>query len=180
MPSTKLLLHICCAPCAVACIEALSRDSEGFTLTGFWDNPNIHPYIEYRNRRDALSAYAGQIGLPLALHGNYGLRPFLKAVASDPASRCGYCYTRRMTSAAQFAAQKGFSAFSTTLLISPYQDHERLREAGEAAARESGVIFLYRDFRPLFRQGQVKARELGLYMQKYCGCVFSEEDRFSL
>ena len=179
IPSANLLLHICCAPCSIACAEALGREGEGFSLTGFWDNPNIHPFTEYLSRRDALTAFAGQIGLPLVLHGNYGLRPFLKAVAGDPGSRCSYCYARRMGSAARYAALNGFPAFSTTLLISPYQDHERLREAGESAAREAGVSFLYRDFRPLFRQGQAQARKLGLYMQKYCGCVFSEEERFN-
>ena len=179
IPSTNLLLHICCAPCSVACVEALGREGEGFALTGFWDNPNIHPYTEYRSRRDALADYASRIGLPLAFHGDYGLRPFLKAVAGDPNHRCHYCYAQRMAAAAQYAALNGFPAFSTTLLISPYQDHGRLRETGEASAREAGVAFLYRDFRPLFRQGQAKARELSLYMQKYCGCVYSEEERFN-
>lgn len=179
MPSARLLLHICCAPCSVACVEALGPHGEDFSLTGFWDNPNIHPYTEYRSRRDALTAYAGRTGLPLVIHGAYGLRPFLKAVAGDPDTRCGYCYAQRMASAARYAALHGFSAFSTTLLISPYQDHRRLREAGETSAREAGIPFLYRDFRPLFRQGRAKARELGLYMQKYCGCIYSEEDRFN-
>ncbi len=171
-----LLLHVCCAPCSVACVDALR--AEGLSPTGFWDNPNIHPFTEYRSRRDALADYARSIDLPLVLHGEYGLRPFVKAVAEAPEGRCAYCYFTRMRSAAEYAAANGFTHFSTTLLISPYQNHQALEEAGRQAARDAGVTFLYRDFRPLFRQGQAKARELGLYMQKYCGCVFSEEERY--
>ena len=72
----------------------------------------------------------------------------------------------------------GFDAFTTTLLVSPYQNHELLIQVAEEMAEKYGVKFLYRDFRPGFREGQAEARELGLYMQKYCGCVFSEEDRY--
>lgn len=172
----SLLLHICCAPCSIACVDSLRQ--EGESPTGFWYNPNIHPFTEYRSRRDALTLYAQQIGLPLILHGEYGLRPFVRAVAQDIDARCAYCYDARMDAAAQYAAENGFSHFTTTLLISPYQNHERLQESAERAAKKAGISFLYRDFRPLFREGQAKARELGLYMQKYCGCVFSEEERY--
>ena len=83
-----------------------------------------------------------------------------------------------MDAAAKHAAENGFDSFTTTLLISPYQKHEEICSAALAAAKEHGVEFLYRDFRPLFREGQNEARERGLYMQKYCGCIFSEEDRY--
>lgn len=73
----------------------------------------------------------------------------------------------------------GYDSFSTTLLVSPYQNHEALKKLGEKLAKEYGLEFVYRDFRVGFREGQTKAREQGLYMQKYCGCVFSEEDRYS-
>ena len=118
------------------------------------------------------------IGMPLLLTDVYGLRPFVSAVADDMDRRCPTCYAARMRETARFAAQNGFTHFTSTLFISPYQQHETLRAAAEEAAETFGVAFLYRDFRPLFRQGQEQARELGLYMQKYCGCVFSEEERF--
>ncbi len=73
----------------------------------------------------------------------------------------------------------GYDSFSTTLLVSPYQNHKALKELGEKLAEKYGIEFVYRDFRLGFREGQSKARELGLYMQKYCGCVFSEEDRYA-
>ena len=172
----SLLLHICCAPCSVACIGQLRQ--EGLEPVGYWFNPNIHPYTEYRMRRNTLTDYAKQIGLRLEMNDDYGLRPFVRAVADDIDHRCVKCYGIRMREAASFAAKNGFDAFTSTLFISPYQNHELLRQAAEDAAREFNVPFLYRDFRPFFRQGQEEARQLGLYMQKYCGCVFSEEDRY--
>ena len=172
----KLLLHTCCAPCSVYCVESLR--GEGIEPVSFWYNPNIHPYQEYKARRDTLRDYAAAIGLPLILREDYGLRPFVRAVAADIDHRCAYCYAVRMEETARYAAEHGFTHISTTLLVSPYQDHEGIAAAAERFAGEYGVTFLYRDFRPGFRAGQTKARELGLYMQKYCGCIFSEEDRY--
>ena len=173
----QLLLHTCCAPCSVYCVESL-RD-EGIEPVSFWFNPNIHPYQEYKARRDTLISYAGDIGLELLVREDYGLRDFVRAVAEDIDRRCTYCYTCRLEETARYAAEEGFTHFSTTLLVSPYQDHDGICRAAERLAEQYGVPFLYRDFRPGFRQGQAAARERGLYMQKYCGCVFSEEDRYA-
>ena len=85
---------------------------------------------------------------------------------------------KRLTETVRYAAKHGYGAFTTTLLVSPYQKHEELKQVCEELAALSGVEFLYRDFRAGFREGQAKARELGMYMQKYCGCIFSEEDRY--
>ena len=110
---------------------------------------------------------------------NYGLRSFVRAVAEDIDNRCTYCYEIRMDATAKYAAEHGYTHFTTTLFYSPYQKHELLKEIAECAAKKYGVELLYRDFRPHFREGQRQARALGLYMQKYCGCVFSEEDRYT-
>lgn len=171
------LLHICCAPCSIMCIRSLRE--EGIEPTGYWFNPNIHPKKEYQNRKNALIEYARSLDMRLVCEGEYGLRGFLSAIYPNFDDRCGYCYACRLRAAAQYAAEHGFSSFSTTLLISPYQNHELLRQTGEQAAAEFGVSFLYRDFRPFFREGQEKARELALYLQKYCGCIFSEEERYT-
>ena len=173
----KLLLHICCAPCSVYCIDTLR--AEGIEPSGFWYNPNVHPYQEYKARRDTLVDYAAAIALPLYGEDEYGLRPFVQAVAGDLDHRCGYCYAVRMDRTARYAAEHGFTHFATTLLVSPYQNPGGIRAAGERAAEKWGVEYLYRDFSPGFREGQAKARELGLYRQKYCGCVFSEEERYA-
>ena len=172
----NVLLHICCAPCSIMCIETLRN--EGIEPVGFWDNVNIHPYTEYRERKNTLIEYAKSIQLELIVHGEYGLRPFVREVAEDIDGRCVKCYRMRFRTAAQYAAENGFSHFTSTLFVSPYQNHELMIREAEAAAAEFGVQFLHRDFRPWFREGQDRARELGLYMQKYCGCVFSEEDRY--
>ena len=172
----KTLLHICCAPCANQPIRTLRE--EGIEVSGFWFNPNIHPYTEYRSRKTTLEEYAKEISMPLVLINEYGLRQFVQNVADHIDGRCGYCYRVRMEETARYAAEHGFDSFTTSLLISPYQNHEAIAAAAQAMAQEYGVEFLYRDFRPYFKAGQEKARELGFYMQKYCGCVFSEEDRY--
>ena len=99
-------------------------------------------------------------------------------MAEDIAHRCGKCYEMRLFETARQAKELGFDSFTSSLFISPYQNHELMRETAERAAMEYGVEFLYRDFRPYFHAGQDKAKELGFYMQKYCGCVFSEEERY--
>ena len=172
----KTLLHCCCAPCSVSCIKLLR--GQDIEPVAFWYNPNIHPYQEYKARRDTLMGYAPQIGMELIVQEEYGLRRFTRAVADDLDHRCGQCYAMRLEGVAQYAAEHGFDSFSTTLLVSPYQQHELIAETAERLAREYGVKFLYRDFRPGFREGQAEARALGFYMQKYCGCVFSEEERY--
>ena len=173
----KTLLHCCCAPCSVYCIDSLR--AEGIEPMAFWYNPNIHPYQEYVARRDTLMAYAPTIELSLVVKEDYGLREFVRNVAEDIDHRCGYCYQVRMEETARYAAAHGFDSFTTTLLVSPYQQFDKICETAERMGEKYGVTFLRRDFRPGFRDGQAKARELGFYMQKYCGCVFSEEDRYA-
>ena len=170
------LLHICCAPCANQCIRVLRE--EGRDVTGFWYNPNIHPFTEYRSRRNCLREYAAAISLPLIEKNDYGLRPFVRAVAEDISNRCIKCYEMRLMETAKQAKEGGFDSFTSSLFISPYQNHELMKEVAQRAGEIYGVEFLYRDFRPWFKEGQEKARELGFYIQKYCGCVFSEEERY--
>ena len=155
----RLLMHTCCAPCSVYCVEALR--GEGIEPVSFWYNPNIHPYQEYKARRDTLVSYAEQIGMGLIVREDYALREFVRAVAGDLDHRCGYCYPHRLEETARYAAEHGYTHITTTLLVSPYQDHDGIARAGRALAERYGLTFLYRDFRVGFRQGQAKARELG-------------------
>lgn len=171
-----LLLHTCCAPCSVMCIETLRN--EGIEPTLYWYNPNIHPATEYKMRKNTLVDYAKSVNAKLIINNEYGLRKFISTINGDFTGRCRFCYDMRLDETARFAAENGFSHICTTLFISPYQNHELLIETAERCAEKYNVEFLYRDFRPYFREGQDKARELGLYMQKYCGCIFSEEDRY--
>ena len=174
--STKVLLHTCCAPCSIHCVDALR--SEGLEPVSYWFNPNIHPYTEYRSRKTTLEDYAKSIQLPLIVDNTYGLREFCKNVIHDLSGRCFYCYDVRLEQTAKYAAEHGFASFTTTLLVSPFQNHQAIIHAAEKAAEKYQVPFLYRDFRPGFQDGQSKARELELYMQNYCGCIFSEEERY--
>jgi predicted adenine nucleotide alpha hydrolase (AANH) superfamily ATPase len=175
----KLLFHCCCGPCVTACIESLA--GEGIAPVLFWYNPNIHPFTEYQNRRDSLLKFAESAKLSSTMIDEYGLRFFLQKMDNkvETPGRCGICYRMRLERTAAYAAEHGFDAFSTSLLVSPYQQHDTIRSLGEELAAQYGLMFLYRDFRPMFREGQGKARALGLYIQKYCGCIFSEEDRYS-
>lgn len=172
----KTLLHICCAPCANQCIAVLQQ--ENVEVTGFWYNPNIHPFTEYRERRNCLRNFAQETGLHLVEKDAYALRPFVRAVAEDIGGRCVKCYEMRLFETAKTAKEMGFDSFTSSLFISPYQNHELMKSVAERAAEQYGVEFLYRDFREVFKVGQAFAREHGFYMQKYCGCVFSEEERY--
>lgn len=134
----KTLLHICCAPCANQCIDSLR--SEGIDLTGLWYNPNIHPFTEYRARRNCLREYAGTIDLPLIERDDYGLRPFVREVAEDIPGRCVKCYEMRFFEAARQAKEGGFDSFTSSLFISPYQKHELMISVAEALQRIRGGI----------------------------------------
>lgn len=179
----KLLMHTCCAPCSVYCIDSLIK--EGIEPTLYWYNPNIHPYMEYKARRDCLKEYSESIKIKAIFEEEYGLDAFCKNVINSLNTRCvDYCYKVRLEQTAKYAKENGYDTITTTLLVSPYQNHEELKKQLEELAKKYDLNFLYRDFRIGFREGQAKARELGLYMQKYCGCIFSEhianDDRKSL
>ena len=174
----KLLMHTCCAPCSVYCIDSLRK--EEIEPTVYWYNPNIHPYMEYKMRRDTLKEYTKSIDVKATFQEDYGLDNFCKNVIGDLGNRCmNYCYPVRLEQTAKYAKENGYDTFTTTLLVSPYQNHEGICKVAERIAKIYDLKFLYRDFRVGFREGQAKARELGLYMQKYCGCIFSEESRYN-
>ena len=173
----KLLMHTCCAPCSIYCIETLR--SEGIEPTLYWFNPNIHPYMEYKSRRDCLKEYAKNININAIFEENYGLDEFCREAVKDLKSRCtNYCYPVRIKKTFEYAKENGYDAVTTTLLYSIYQNHDFIKELMEKYSKEYNIEFLYRDFRIGFWEGHQKAHDLGLYMQKYCGCIFSEEDRY--
>lgn len=175
----RLLVHSCCAPCAIYPFEVLRE--EGFSsVEGFFYNPNIHPYTEYMARKMALEEYARKYKIRIFFH-KYDMKNFFRQVAGyeEFGIRCKICWRMRLEETALFAAQNGYSHFTTTLLISPYQDQKIIKAIGEEVARAHNVTFVSRDFRNGFRESQDKAKEEGLYKQKYCGCVFSEMERYS-
>jgi len=173
----KLLLHTCCAPCLIGTMPVIEKTGD-FETSCFWYNPNIHPYMEYKSRLNSLIEYTSNNNISLIIKDYYGLVEFTQNVISDLTARCLYCYETRIKETAKYAKENGFALFSTTLLVSPYQNHEKIKEVCEKYAGEFEVGFLYGDFRVNFREGQKSAREKNIYMQKYCGCVFSEEERY--
>lgn len=172
----KLLLHICCAPCSAACIKVLRE--EDIDVTGYWYNPNIHPYKEYQSRLNALEEYSKLINLKVIYYDYYGLREFSSNVINDLNNRCEYCYYSRMENVVKYASENGYDAFTSTLFISPYQKHDLLKRICENLSKKYNIEFKYIDFRPYFYEGKKMFSETGLYMQKYCGCVYSEEERY--
>lgn len=172
----KILLHICCAPCAIYPVQALTGG--GHYVHGFFYNPNIHPYQEFSRRVAALEEYAGLRNLPVIWDKTYDLERFLRQVVFREAQRCRFCYHLRLSAAARTARGGKFDAFTTTLLYSKHQRHDLIREIGEQVARETGLPFFYADFREGWQTGQTQSRELGLYRQQYCGCIYSERERY--
>jgi len=173
----KILLHMCCAPCAIYPLETLRAG--GFRVTGLFFNHNIHPYQEYRRRLETVEEYAALVGMELIRRDEYLLEEFLAAVAANPGQRCRYCYASRLERTAREAAELGYGEFTSTLLYSRYQNHEIIREEGEKAAARYGVRFHYEDFRPGWKHGIDASREMGLYRQQYCGCIYSEKERYA-
>ncbi len=170
-----LLLHACCAPCATVTVEEYAR--AGYESSLYFRNPNIHPYREFVRRREAVEQFAESMGLPLYVERSYPLEENV-ALLLTSSPRCRGCFRDRLGAAAEFARRNGFSCFGTTLSVSPYQNQEWIIQAGGQAGGEHGVEFVYIDCRPRYRDSVEVSREMGLYRQPYCGCVFSERDRY--
>jgi predicted adenine nucleotide alpha hydrolase (AANH) superfamily ATPase len=174
--SERVLLHVCCAQCAIGAFEALNN--EGFEVRGYFSNPNIHPLIEFRRRLKAVKTLRDRLKLDMDCDEEYGLRVFLRAVAGKEDERCPVCYSLRFGSACKKAAEGGFGLVTTTLFSSPHQDHGLIARIGAQEAAKHGVEFLVRNFRSQRDSAHEKARAMKLYSQQYCGCIFSEYERY--
>lgn len=172
----KLLLHICCAPCSIHPLKTLREN--GHTAMGFFYRHNIHPFTECLKREDTLKEYAESIDLKVLYQTGYEIEAFLRNVAFREADRCTYCYHDRLTATAHYAKKGKFEAFTTTLLYSRFQKHDQIRAIGESVGKTVGVPFYYQDFRDGWKAGIEESRELGMYRQQYCGCIYSEKDRY--
>ena len=172
----KLLLHSCCAYCAAYTAGYWGR--QGWQVTAFWYNPNIHPFREHQLRLEAMLALADKTGLPLMVDEGYAVIDYFKTVRAAGGVRCQGCFQLRMGRTAERARQGGFSAFTTTLFISPHQKHRLLRRTGQALAEGTGIPFLDTDLRGGYRESHRMGHELRLYHQSYCGCLYSEWERY--
>lgn len=172
----NILLHICCANCAIYPVRVLREQNH--RVTGFFFNHNIHPYQEYQRRLETVRDYSARVELEMIYRDEYLLEEFLAQVAADYHHRCEYCYRSRLEATARQAASGCFDGFSSSLLYSRYQRHEQIREIGEELAGKFGVAFVYQDFRNGWRAGIDTSKAMGLYRQQYCGCIYSEKDRY--
>ncbi len=169
----KLLLHICCGPCSLYVIDDLKVRYPEAEITGYFYNPNIHPYDELIRRKAGAVRACEYKKIPLLVKEAYDLSSW-KCFDGTVSARCIMCYRRRFEETARYASEHGYSHFTSTLFVSPYQNHEAMNREARAAAQKYGVAFLENsDFRQGFREGQNQARNLGLYRQKYCGCIHS-------
>ena len=172
----RILLHICCGPCAAYPVKTLKEN--GHEITGYFYNPNIHPYKEFMRRLETAQEFAGKAGIELIADKEYELETFLRNALINLDKRCSYCYESRLRQAAKFAKQNGYECFSTSLLVSPYQKHDIIKATCEKIALEEKIPFLYVDFRDGWNEGVQISKDMELYRQPYCGCIFSEKERY--
>jgi predicted adenine nucleotide alpha hydrolase (AANH) superfamily ATPase len=171
------LVHVCCAHCAAYTIKYWRE--QGYKVTAFWYNPNIHPYMEHEQRLEAMKALAEKLTVPLIVSDGYEIIAYFRQVVGHEGERCGHCFQMRLSRTAKVALENKFDAFTTTLLISPQQKHELIRETGTKIAEEKGIEFLYADLRKRYSDSRHMTKPLDLYRQQYCGCVYSEWERYA-
>ena len=169
-------MHICCANCCLYPLKnLLSKDID---VRGLWLNPNIHPYTEYQLRLDSLQKLEKAWSLDIEYVDHYGLKEFIRAVVNREDARCILCYSMRIEQTAKTAKKMRLDGFTTSLLVSPYQKFDMIKNVGEEMGKRYSIPFYFEDFRPGWKDGIRLSKELGLYRQKYCGCVYSEMERY--
>ena len=172
----KLLLHTCCAPCATYPVKVLKEMD--MDIMGFFYRYNIHPFQECMKREETLKQYSESIGLKVIYQPDYKIEKFLQSIVFREKERCRYCYYDRLKATALVAKKGKFEGFTTTLLYSKFQNHEFIKQSGEALAKKYGLKFFYHDFREGWKFGIEESKRLEMYRQQYCGCIYSEKDRY--
>jgi len=176
MSESQILVHMCCGPCAIYPVRVLRE--KGFELMGYFHRSNIHPYTECQKREETLDRHAASQGIRIIREKGYDIEEFLRNVAFREKDRCIFCYHSRLQATAHLAKKGHFEGFTTTLLYSKFQRHDQIRSIGESIGKSMGVPFIYFDFREGWQEGITASRESGMYRQQYCGCIFSEKERF--
>jgi predicted adenine nucleotide alpha hydrolase (AANH) superfamily ATPase len=170
----SILLHVCCVHCAAYTIEYWQE--RGYGVTAYWFNPNIHPHDEHQQRMEAMIEYASSKNIPL-IFGGYDPMVYFLSVVKNQNTRCRSCFDIRLSSTASIAREGGYTGFSSTLLISPHQEHELIKETGTRVAAQTGVEFFYSDLRKRYSDSRHITKPLELYRQRYCGCIYSRLER---
>ncbi|WP_291322721.1 epoxyqueuosine reductase QueH [Desulfonatronospira sp.] len=172
----RVLLHVCCGPCSVYPVRVLLE--QGYEVMGLFYNPNIQPLQEYLLRREAAEMAAGELGIRIIFQDRDAEpRFFLRQVVFREDNRCFLCQQMRLERTRSVALRGGFAFFATTLMFSRIQPFEQIQMLGKSL--ETGkCTFLDQDFRTGWHQGNEQSRAMGLYRQNYCGCIYSEFERF--
>lgn len=171
MLNKKILLHVCCGPCAEWPVEALR--SEGFDVDAYFYNPNIHPQAEHDKRLENMRKMAEIHQVKLFVDGESMEAHWRSLAHLKKEAHCKMCYAMRLQEAARFAKHNSYEYLTTSLQVSPYQDQNVIRNIAMKACQDNGIIFVDRPFLDAFSEGQEQAKNDGLYRQKYCGCIFS-------
>jgi epoxyqueuosine reductase len=173
----KVLLHICCAGCASVAVMRLKE--EGFSPLGIFYNPNIYPESEYNKRRQDFEKISREYDFSI-IEDSYEPRAWfdsIKGYESEPegSKRCEICFKFRLSRVYRIMQDKGYGFFTTTLTISPHKNSRLINKIGQDIA---GERFLQRDFKKEdgFKKSVKISKELDLYRQNYCGCVYSKND----
>ena len=174
--SDSVLVHACCAHCTAYIIEYWR--GQGYDVTAFWYNPNIHPYTEHNLRLEAMKSLSHNMNFPLVIVEGYDFKEYFRRVAGHEDERCAFCFELRLDRTAKKAKEMGIEAFTSSLLISPHQKHELAWEIGERIASTGGVDFLYTDLRKRYSDSRHITKPMDLYRQQYCGCIYSEFERY--
>jgi predicted adenine nucleotide alpha hydrolase (AANH) superfamily ATPase len=173
----SVLVHCCCAHCAAYTLTYWRE--QGYEVSALWYNPNIHPYGEHQQRLESMKSLAERSELPLIISEGYEVVEYFRQVVGHEAERCQLCFQMRLSKTAHTARQMNFDAFTTTLLISPHQKHELIREIGNEVAADTSIQFLYADLRKRYSESRHLTKPLDLYRQQYCGCLYSEGERYT-
>ena len=174
-----ILLHICCGPCSIYPVKYFKEKNISFK--GYFYNPNIHPYKEFRQRIKALEEVQRILEFDIIWDKEYGLRKFIKETFmlwDKPGKRCERCYFMRLKATVKKALEIKAEAFTSTLLLSIHQNHQIIKEMAEELSFYYKIPFFYEDFRKGYKESHEEAKNLDIYTQGYCGCIFSEEERY--
>ncbi|MFA6347040.1 MAG: epoxyqueuosine reductase QueH [Dehalococcoidales bacterium] len=177
MENKNILIHCCCAHCAAYTVKYWQE--QGYAITALWYNPNIHPYMEHQNRLEAMKTLSQNMNFELVVSDGYDFVEYFRRVMGHEAERCALCFDMRMSKTAEKAIELGIGNFTSTLLISHQQKHDLLREMGKNISQSTGVKFLYADLRKRYSDSRCITKPMDLYRQQYCGCVYSEWERYT-
>ncbi len=170
-------MHMCCSNCSLYPMKSLLY--KGIDVRGLWFNPNIHPLPEYTERLASVERLRKSWSFDVEYIDNYGIDDFMQAIRDPNDNRCVRCYAMRLDKTAKTARKMNLDGFTTSLLVSPYQKFEAIVSIGSEMGKRYSIPFYIEDFRVGYRESIPLSKELGLYRQKYCGCVFSESERIS-